>query len=79
MNNPKGITLKPLVGVALAAGDAILVHAMLYASKAHQLHGAALAVYVAVILASLALWAWVLRPKAAKPAARPYVPFGGGR
>ena len=72
--------IKSLAGFALVVGDVILVKAAMNSFHAHQVHGAALAVYVAGVLISVALWAWVLRRKPAKPPApRPYVPYGGGR
>jgi hypothetical protein len=71
--------VKALIGFALVVGDVILIRAVTNTFRAHQLHGAALAVYVVAVLVSIALWGWVLRRKPAKPAARPYVPYGGGR
>lgn len=71
--------MKPVIGLALLVGDFILVKAAVTSFHAHQAHGAALALYVTGALASIAAWAWVLRRKPAKPAPRPYVPYGGGR
>lgn len=71
--------MKPLIGAALVVGDFILAKAAVNSFRAHQAHGAALAAYAVGALLSLALWAWVLRRKPAKPSPRPYVPYGGGR
>jgi hypothetical protein len=61
-------------------GDFILIRAAMNTVHAHQAHGMAVLAYAAAALISLALWAWVLRRKPpAKPAARPYVPYGGPR
>lgn len=70
--------MKPLIGFALVVGDVILVRAATNTFHAHQLHSTALGAYAAAALASVALWAWVLRRKAARPAPRSYFP-GGGR
>lgn len=71
--------MKTLVGFALVVGDVILVRAALDTFHSHRpASGGALATYVIAVLASLMVWAWVLR-RPAKPAQRSGYPYGGGR
>ena len=75
--------MKPLIGLALVFGDAILAFAAKDSYQAHQAHGRTLGVYVALVLLSLVLWALLhaawKKSRPTSPSRPGGYPYGGQR